>query len=274
MTNQGFLINDNLVKHKFVFICGLHRSGTSILFRSLRDHPEISGFNHTDSPEDEGMHLQTVFKPSGAYGGAGRFGLNPNAHLTEKSELVTSANCNKLFTEWAPYWDLEKPFLLEKSPPNIIRTRFLQSMFPNVYFIVLTRHPIAVTYATRAWYRHFRIFWRRFDLILKHWVTCHEILREDAQFVKKILVIKYEDFVEDPVHNMRTITDFLEIEPHRIHQEILPEVNKKYFSMWSRDQRTPYLRPFRNRSISKYESRINKFGYSLLDLTFREPFSK
>ena len=100
--------------HRFIFVCGLHRSGTSILFKSLRDHPEVSGFHNTNSPEDEGMHLQTVYKPSGAYGGAGKFGFNPELHLTEASPLVTEENRKKLFEEWTPYWDLSKQYLLEK----------------------------------------------------------------------------------------------------------------------------------------------------------------
>ena len=47
--------------------------------------------------------------------------------------------------------DTGKEFLLEKSPPNIIRTRFLQAMFPNSYFINIKRHPIATSLATKKW---------------------------------------------------------------------------------------------------------------------------
>src|SRR5919109_2236774 len=102
----------DIAHHRFIFVCGLHRSGTSVLFRSLRDHPEVSGFHCTPSPEDEGMHLQTIFLPSGRYGGAGEFGFHPEAHLTESSRLVSEANRRKLFSEWGRYWDLSKKYLL------------------------------------------------------------------------------------------------------------------------------------------------------------------
>ena len=72
-----------LSDHRYIFVCGLHRSGTSVLFRSLRDHPEVSGFQGTPSPEDEGMHLQTVYPPSGRYGGAGVFGFYYEAQIKE-----------------------------------------------------------------------------------------------------------------------------------------------------------------------------------------------
>ena len=48
--------------HHFVFVNGLHRSGTSILYRLLSAQLNFSGFSETGVPEDEGQHLQTVYK--------------------------------------------------------------------------------------------------------------------------------------------------------------------------------------------------------------------
>ena len=258
--------------HKFIFICGLHRSGTSLLFRSLREHPEISGFLDTDSPENEGMHLQTVYQTSGTYGGAGMFGFSPEAHLTELSDLVTDFNRNKLFQEWGKYWDLRKPYLLEKSPPNIIRTRFLQSIFPNSYFIILIRHPVAVSYATRAWYRKFRIFWRRFNKIFEHWIVCHEILLSDINYLKRVLPIKYEDFVVDPENVISRIYLFLGLGKYPVTQKIRPNVNDKYFSLWDNDLDHFFLKWLRIKTLDKYGDYVTKFGYNLHDLSNIDTF--
>jgi hypothetical protein len=70
-------------------------------------------------------------------------------HLTENSELVNAENKKQLFEEWSHYWDLEKKILIEKSPPNLIKTRFLQSHFPRSTLITIIRHPIAVAFATK-----------------------------------------------------------------------------------------------------------------------------
>ncbi len=261
------MIND----HKFIFICGLHRSGTSILYRSLRDHPQISGFENTRSPEDEGMHLQSVYHPSGYYGGAGKFGFNPLAHLTEDSMLVSDANRQKLFSQWRGYWNLNKPFLLEKSPPNLIRTRFFQAMFPQSYFIIVMRHPLAVTYATRAWYKHFKIYWRRFSRILDHWLVCHDLFMQDRKFLKNAIQIKYETFVSQPDASLAKIFEKLELEKHTIHQQIRPHVNKKYFSMWEKDRVGIFSKFSTDRLIAKYEKRFNSYGYSLKDLSMADP---
>ncbi len=258
-------------KHRFVFICGLHRSGTSLLFRSLREHPRISGFRDTPSPEDEGMHLQSVFPPSGAYGGAGEFGFHTEAHLTEASSLVTPANRAKLFAEWGRYWDLEKEYLLEKSPPNLIRTRFLQAMFPNASFIVLLRHPLAVAYATRAWYRRFRVYWRGLGRILRHWLVCHEIFLQDRPHLERVMVIKYEHFVAEPDAWMERLCDFLGLEPHGAFPGVRSDINEKYFAMWQRDLQGGLTRAMRRALIRRYEERLRPFGYSLLDVRRADP---
>lgn len=259
--------------HRFVFVCGLHRSGTSIMFRSLRDHPSLSGFHNTNSPEDEGMHLQTVYHPSGYYGGAGKFGFNPEAHLTETSPLVTDVNRAKLFKEWSPYWELEKPYLLEKSPPNLIRTRFLQAMFPDSYFIILLRHPLAVSYATRNWYKQYRIYWRGLPRILEHWLVCHEIFMEDRPHLKRTMMLTYEQFVAEPSKWTNKIYNFLGVEDFPNQQKVLSGVNDKYFSKWRKDQQGFFSGITTKSLINRFETRFNRFGYSLVDLN-RADFSE
>ena len=46
----------------------------------------------------------------------------------ETSDLITNSNREKLYEEWSRFWDNEKEYLVEKSPPNITKTRFLQEM--------------------------------------------------------------------------------------------------------------------------------------------------
>lgn len=261
-----YVISRNIRDHHFVFVCGLHRSGTSVLFRSLRDHPDISGFDNTGSFEDEGMHLQSVYLPSGAYGGAGAFGFHREAHLTENSPLVTAENQQKLFEEWSPYWDLTKKYLLEKSPPNLIRTRFLQAIFPESSFIVMMRHPLAVSYATRAWYRHYRINWRSLSRILEHWLVCHEIFMEDRKYLRnQPLVIKYEHFVAEPQRWVARVHEMLGLEPRPAQQKILSHVNAKYFNKWNNDRSGTFSKITARSIIRRYEERCRAFGYSLAD---------
>lgn len=46
--------------------------------------------------------------------------------------------------QWLKYWDVTKPVLLEKSPPNIVRATELMHHFVPASFIIMVRDPYAV----------------------------------------------------------------------------------------------------------------------------------
>ncbi|MGR3318948.1 MAG: sulfotransferase family protein [Candidatus Anammoxibacter sp.] len=251
---------------KLVFITGLHRSGTSLLFRILRDHPDISGFRDTGAHEDEGQHLQSVYLPAGRYGGAGRFGFNDSAYLDETSSLVSESNSKKIFLEWAKHWDIGRPLLIEKSPPNLIRTRFLQALFPNSIFIILLRHPIPTCLATQRWSKT-----TLFSLI-EHWLICYERFEIDKEYIQDFIVMKYEDIVVEPEKQLAKVYDFLNIKNVSVNQEINSNVNTKYLLKWKKIKNNIITRYFANRIINKFEKRVNNFGYSLTDINMSEKY--
>ena len=101
--------------------------------------------------ENEGQHVQTVFPPDDALGGPGYFAFNPLAHMTEAHALATPASRARLEAEWGAHWDASKGVLLEKSPSNLLRARFLQALWPDCHFVFIVRHPLAHAYASAAW---------------------------------------------------------------------------------------------------------------------------
>lgn len=55
-----------VASHTFLFIGGPHRGGTTILWRCLREHPSISGFqDRVGTDYSEGMFLQSVYPTFG-----------------------------------------------------------------------------------------------------------------------------------------------------------------------------------------------------------------
>ena len=248
---------------KFVFVCGLHRSGTSILFQSLKDHPEISGFADTGTVEDEGQHLQSAMPSDNAYLGTGRFAFCKDFNWTEDSPLVSMRVREKLLTEWGVFWDLNKNVLLEKSPPNIIHTRFLQALFPNSYFITIKRDPIATTLATRSFINKKRLRYNMYHMV-KHWCVAHDIYDKDKKSLKNIYELQYEDFVQEPDRYFKEICNFIGVKPSPISASIRQGTNDKYFTQWEN-----YKKGWFSKYIAKFiehcfESETNKHGYSLL----------
>lgn len=249
-------------QHRFVFLGGLHRSGTSLTFRCLREHPEISGFVNTGVPEDEGQHLQSVFPKAFKYGGPAKFGFASAMSLDETSSFITPDNKRQLFEEWSRYWDMRKPYLLEKSPPNLIKSRFLQAMFPRSSFIFILRHPAAVTLATRKWRPRMRL-----SRILEHWLVCHERMRSDLKHLDRALVIHYEDFVAEPERVLGGIYKFIGVDTVPTSEEIRGNVNEKYFTKWREESRGLMNKLRMWQAVRRYEDRFRSFGYSLSDLS-------
>jgi len=230
------------------------------LFRLLRGHPEISGFSNTGVAEDEGQHLQTVFPAAKVYGGPGRFGFAAEAHLTEDSTLISGENQRRLFAEWSRYWDLNRPCLMEKSPPNLVRTRFLQALFPESYFIVISRHPAAVSLATSKWVNS------SLDSLVEHWVHCHRLFEQDRPHLRHVLVIRYEDLIQASEPIMRQVYKFLGLTPHSS-TALDPAGNEQYFNTWTQMLTAETNTSANVRHISKkYEQEVQLWGYSFEDL--------
>lgn len=243
--------------HSFVFLAGLHRSGTTLLARLLAAHPAVSGFSETGVPADEGQHLQSVYPAAKEWGGPGRFGFAPEAHFTEDD--ATEEKAQALFAEWSEHWDLSRPVLLEKSPPNLLKTRFLQALFPDSAFVVILRHPIPVSIPTSEWRGT-----RRYYRLLEHWLRCHEIFERDHDSLARVHVVHYEDLVREPEAVLGRIFEFLGLEPIPPSEPIDREANQRYFEQWRKLRRHPLLWLYVAIAELRLERRARRFGYSLL----------
>jgi len=283
--------------NQHIFIGGLHRSGTWLQTHCLEEHPLISRLAQKGSMLDnkksyltEGQFLQSVYPPDSYYGGVGQLGFHPDINLNEYSDLCTEDNRRKLSKEWNQYWDLNKPFLLEKTPANLMRSRFLQAMFDNACFVFVLRHPVAVALAQQKWTG------TSIMSLIEHWLVCHEMLMEDIGYLERFMFSRYEDFVTSPVDGVNMIYSFLGLDMEPVNQVVRADGNDKYFSIWndalndSGNERTILRRllgklmPFSTAKgypitilrkeipaiIQRYETRVNRFGYSLRNLAMLE----
>jgi len=250
-------------KHRLVFVGGLHKSGTTLLADLLSGHPSISGLSAMGVPKNEGQHTQDVLPTARAHGGPGKFAFDPAAHVTEVSPLATSASARRLMDAWRPHWDLARPVLLEKSPPNLIRTRFLQALFPDASFVIILRHPIAVALATQKWSRS------TIGELLHHWIVAHDILATDMAALHRVQVVTFERLTADPQACLDGIHRFLELDSQRV--TVVPDggTNETYFRRWRG------LIPIHRAVVrARYEAGVLPFGYSLSDLALQPPVAR
>jgi hypothetical protein len=227
--------------HRFAFVTGLHRSGTSLLARCIAEHPQVSAFSGTGVPEDEGQLLQSVYPPGHLDGGPGRFGFAERQHLTEHSPLATPESRERLWQQWSPHWDLNRPVLLEKSPPHLTKTRFLQALFPGCSFVVVTRHPIAVACATQKW----------------------SATRPDQPSLERVHLLRYEDFVASPDAELERIFAFLGMDAVPSGLEVRADINERYFAEWQARRRNAARSAYLSLVERRWEGTARRWGYSL-----------
>jgi len=247
-------------RHRLVFVGGLHRSGTTLLADLIAAHPLASGFSGTGAPADEGQHLQDVYPTARAFGGPGRFGLAPAAHMTEDHGLVSPESRARLLAAWEPHWDLERPVLVEKSPPTLIRTRFLQALFPAATFVIVIRHPIPVTLATARWRKT-----RRLGPLFEHWLRCHELFAADEGRLERVEVVRYEDLVADADACVRRVWAAVGLDPSPLPRTVEPGSNEAYFERWQALRSSLRMGAYLALTAARYERRTRRLGYSLLD---------
>ncbi|WP_204153908.1 sulfotransferase [Leptolyngbya sp. CCY15150] len=240
-----------------IFICGLHRSGTSLLHELLKKHPDISGFSNTGVPKDEGQHLQSIYPPAKVFGGPGRFGFDPASFMDEHHPLVSEENARKLFDEWSHHWDLSKSNFVEKSPPNLVRMPFLQALFPKAKFVTILRHPVAVAYATKAKFHKKG----KIDELIEHWIVCHQRFLDDLPRIKNHYFLRYEDLASDYQVEVSKIFQFLGIQEVSLSEEVSSTENLKYFEKWN-VEREEILQSTRF-DIQQWEKWAKAFSYSL-----------
>lgn len=241
------------MENSLLFLGGLHRSGTTLLADLLTAHPRISGFNGTGAPMNEGQYLQTVCPTDEHHGGPGRFAWAPEAHMTDDSSLATAAVARTLRRQWERYWDLSRPVLMDKSPPNLLRFRLLQQLFPDAKFILVLRHPVPVSLSTQKWSASLTV-----RELLAHWVHAYDLATADIAFLRQVITIRYEELIADPDSTLERVREFLGLDLPFDGSGIDPTVNDRYFARW----RTiaPHLAPD---TYSRIAEAVDRHGYRL-----------
>jgi hypothetical protein len=254
-----------------------------MLGRNIARMENCTGFQDTGEIEDEGRFLQDVYLTEGDFGGPGRFGFDPRAHLTETSPLLTPENVAKLRASWHVYWDNNRGIFVEKTPANLLMTRFLQAAFPNSYFVVIKRHPIPVGMAAQKWKVNVTSLYNMFD----HWLYCHALFEQDKKYLNHVYELKYEDYVGNPAEYHEEIATFIGTcvpeppkedsfrkvaqwrnpsglrVPERAMEEPTGAHNKKYFDRWSYLLANSPFKSYYRYIARKYESSFAVYGYSL-----------
>ncbi len=244
-----------------MFVVGCYNSGTTLLAELLGRHSRISalpteGHFITDQlvrDYDVGLPRMWVERED-------------LFRMTESSE---GPDVVRLKKEWGARLDLRKPVLLEKSPPNGARTRWLQARFENAYFIAIVRNGYAVAAGIRKKAEPHHIAGERWpiEMAAYQWARSNEVLLEDAAHLDRLHWVRYEDLASSPESTLRGTLSFLglELEPQVLSADSLT-IHERSGPL--QDLNEPSIRRLSQEDIQRIngvaEGMLRHYGYAVL----------
>ncbi|MHC0052115.1 sulfotransferase family protein [Actibacterium sp. D379-3] len=198
---------------QYLFICGLHRSGTTLLEQMLSALYDVAVLRADAVPENEGQFLQDVYPRAGLHGGPGRFAFDRAMYPAPPPPDKAAALKQRLMCCWTPWIDGEGRSFVEKSPPNITKIGWLRAVFPGARFIIISRDPRAVAAATQKWSG------LSISEMVLHWNAAYTAALDAAG--DDCLFVTYESLCDDPMRVLNRLGAALSL-PQREKALVLP----------------------------------------------------
>lgn len=229
--------NELVASHKWCFIVGCNNSGTSILQRILENTGQVSTL------PKEGQMYTRVFKRARKRGHEREW----SEYLDELTVHQTSPNepARRLLFDWMR--DLSQPIapvIVEKTPANVARMRWINQNFPTAHFIGLVRNGYAVCEGIKRKGR------QPISHAAKHWARVNELMLEESAHVSKYLQISYEDITENPEQVSTNISEFLQLDKEKITESL----QRKYKIFNMADGKASAVVNYNSQSINKLDA--------------------
>jgi len=216
----------------WIFILGCNNSGTTLLAELLGAHPLVRTL------PKEGQRITGAIPNSATYG-IGRV-FSQRLDLFRWTEDSDARCVPRLRYDWACRYTKGQGYLLEKSPPNTLRSRWLQRHFAPARFIVLVRHPYAVCEGITRRTKY------SLDEAAVHWALVHRLLLEDVQRLEHCMTVRYEDLCERPAEHLSRLEKFLQLpEPFD------PSLLGRHFKSHNIDGTPRHLQNLNDRSLQR-----------------------
>lgn len=237
---------------RYVFVAGLHRTGTSLLARLLSRSPHIATIANSSAPENEGCYLQGAIPHTAQHGIPGKFATDPAQHLVEGCVYDTLMTRERMEADWKQWFDLPiAAWRLEKSPVNLTRMRLYQQLFPLAQFIVILRHPAAMAAALQKWTGADP------GVLIDYALDAYDIVNRDLPYLHAVSMLRYEDLVAAPQPQMAALFAVLGLD--------MPDLSQCFSSL--RNGNAEYTE-FRNLTPEQ-AARADRWGYGP-DLSVKE----
>lgn len=172
--------------NKFLFILSPPFCGSTLLNQLISTSSSVSVNNPYGNREGQNLpEIKKIFYP--------------DTRWKEEIDL----DWKYIKKTWMKYWDLTKPILLEKSPPNIIRAEAIKKAFSPHYFIIFYRNPYAHCESLMRRNNYSAAF--SAELVIRY-LTYQKY---NIEKLDNVLNLSYEELTENIDNSIKKIANFL-----------------------------------------------------------------
>lgn len=207
---QVRLINELMKIERPIFIFGCNNSGTTVLWKALKQHPNLCG------PDVESQTLAGLPQRMTSY-------IRETFRLFAHPKFKMCYHSTERDYEESEHLQVARAYahslvsgkrLICKSPSDTLRARLIQSYFPDASFIAIVRNGYAVCEGTVRKRREdperpeYRGMFTTIEEAAEQWFRANVLVVSNTSFLKRYKIIKYEDLVEKPESTLEEITSF------------------------------------------------------------------
>ncbi len=206
-------VADKSIQERLIFVLSAPRSGSTLLMRILNATAEVSSRSepHLIPPLAHLGHWGCVDQAPYDQLQAQMAIREWTASFSEGEEIYYDA-C-RAYADTLYHKMLQQggtQYFLDKTPANSLVHSFLTKLYPNAYFIVLTRHPAGIFASyVESFFAGDVNSAVSFNPILARYIPALSAVLRDPP--KNTLHVQYEDLVQHPQDNLQRISDFLDI---------------------------------------------------------------
>ena len=244
------LFAEKAKEHQYLFILCPPFSGSTLLTKIIQTSPNVSVNNPRGSKE--GQKIPEV--------------KNIMFKKTDRWDPENKFDWNYIKKIWHRYWDGSKSILLEKSPPNIIRTNEIENNFTPIKYLAMVRNPYAHIES------QIRRTNRSVEKAAEFTINCYEYQKYNIErFKNKILFFTYEDLTNRPNYKKNEIIEFIpdltklninkKFEDHtkRTNNKNITNLNDSKISKLTREQKNII-----NKTLLTRKDLLDYFGYDII----------
>lgn len=251
-----------------VFVIGCNRSGTTLLFRTLSDHPrmwsryeELPRVFWAVSPIHPVRGERIDEDPSPEVAGQVARALYAEAHNREifKDASVLGHLPRSLFKKRLNFLYKRPPIrFVEKTPANSLRVPFLAAAFPDARFIFLVRKAEAVisslmegwkfwsgveskgdaAWSYTKWHYLAPPGWKDQvgrklqEICAFQWVESNRLARDDLETCcpDRYMMVRHEDLLAAPSREYKTLREFCEMPPSPFFQSRVASLDERVYT--------------------------------------------